>query len=66
MPSTPIKTKIKKIVILGLLGKIPLALSVESVIRTTLWTIAGRMSNLVGKAGMPSEMDERERKTNVW
>ena len=55
----------KKIVNDGLSGNIPMALSVASVMKTHDWIMAGKLINRTGKGGTPSEIEEREKKTNV-
>jgi len=54
------------IVVLGSSGNHPVADSITRVINTADWMIAGRPSNFVGKAGIPTEIEDREKKTNVW
>ena len=45
--------------------KIPTAASITSMVRTTACMTAGRLSNLVGSGGKPSDIEDRDRKTVV-
>ena len=47
-------------------SNIPFALSSKSTMSTHSWIIAGDQRNLYGRGGIPREMEEREKNTDVW
>lgn len=46
--------------------KIPTADSVARMVTTIAWTVAGSARSLVGSGGRPSEIDDRDKNTDVW